>query len=93
MKFACQYEVALRQEGYPDWWVLSAISYRQLKKCIKKVQLELSHIGLDAETLKQLRQSLGTTSSNKISLQYKFEGLSIPRGQVLETRLNNYQVT
>ena len=74
MKFAHEYEAALKQEGYPDSWVQSAISYRQLKKCIKKVQRELSSIGLDAETLEQLWRSLKTSNINGAPFQYKFEG-------------------
>lgn len=74
MKFAHEYEAALKQEGYPDSWVQSAISYRQLKKCIKKVQRELSSIGLDTETLGQLWQSLKTSNINGAPFQYRFEG-------------------
>lgn len=74
MKFAHEYEAALKQEGYPERWVQSAISYRQLKKCIKKVQRELSHIGLDASTLRQLWQSLETSNMTGDPVQYKFEG-------------------
>lgn len=74
MKFGHEYEAALKQEGYPDCWVQSAISYRLLKKCIKKVQRELSSIGLDTETLGQLWQSLKTSNVNGVPFQYKFEG-------------------
>lgn len=74
MKFAHEYEAALKQEGYPDSWVQSAISYRQLKKCIKKVQRELSSIGLDTETLEQLWRSLKRSNINGAPFQYKFEG-------------------
>lgn len=77
MKFAREYEAALRREGYPKCWVLSAISYRQLKKCIRRIELELSHIGLDVETLRRLCQSAETISSKGISLQYKLEGVSL----------------
>lgn len=74
MKFAHEYEAALKQEGYPDRWVQSAISYRQLKKCIKKVEMELSHIGLDPETLGQLWQSLKVSDVKGAPFQYRFEG-------------------
>lgn len=74
MKFAHEYEAALKQEGYPDRWVQSAISYRQLKKCIKKVEMELSRIGLDSETLGQLWQSLKKFNTSGAPFQYKFEG-------------------
>lgn len=76
MKFAHEYEAALKQEGYPDRWVQSAISYRQLKKCIKKVEMELSRIGLDSETLGQLWQSLKKFNTSGAPFQYKFEGRS-----------------
>lgn len=74
MKFAHEYEAALKQEGYPARWVQSAISYRQLKKCIKKVEMELSRIGLNPETLGQLWQSLKACNISGAPFQYKFEG-------------------
>lgn len=75
MKFSHTYEIALKHEGYSDHWVKSAISYRQLKKCIKKVRDELSSIGLDVDTLKSLWQSLeSTTSVARMPWQYTFEG-------------------
>ncbi|KAF1988173.1 RING-14 protein-like protein [Aulographum hederae CBS 113979] len=57
MKFAQEYQKHLAQDGYPPHWVASAISYRQLKKCIKKVQKELSELGLDGETLSEALRS------------------------------------
>lgn len=74
MKFAHEYEAALKKEGYPDRWVKSAISYRQLKKCIKKVVKELSRIGLDPKTLGQLWQSLKACNISGAPYQYQFEG-------------------
>ncbi len=77
MKFAHEFEEALKKDDYPAHWVQSAISYRQLKKCIKKVQRELSDLGLDPETLGHLRQSvdgrvpLGFGTSNP-PCQYTF---------------------
>jgi hypothetical protein len=59
MKFARDYSEALEREDYPEQWLQSAISYRQLKKCIKMVQAELSALGLDADTLNVLWQSVG----------------------------------
>lgn len=79
MKFAHEFEEALRKDDYPSHWVRSAISYRQLKKCIKKVQRELSGLGLDSETLSHLWQSfdgrvrLGSNCSNPPFL-YTFAG-------------------
>ena len=75
MKFAHEYESALISEGFPNHWVLSAIAYRQLKKCIKKVERELSSIGLDASTLRQLWQSIDHPLSSRVHFQYKLEGL------------------
>ncbi|EON67034.1 hypothetical protein W97_06151 [Coniosporium apollinis CBS 100218] len=54
MKFGQTYQERLREDGFPQHWVENAISYKQLKKCIKRVEKELSDIGLDASTLKQL---------------------------------------
>ena len=54
MKFARYFQERLRQDGYPPEWIDSAISYGQLKKCIKCVQRELSALGLDVETLRRL---------------------------------------
>jgi E3 ubiquitin-protein ligase BAH len=54
MKFSHEYQAHLEAEGYPPDWVSSAVSYSKLKKCVNRVQLELSALGLDAETLRQL---------------------------------------
>ncbi|KAF4301347.1 putative RING finger protein [Botryosphaeria dothidea] len=37
MKFGHAFQEHLQQDGFPPHWVASAISYRQLKKCIKKL--------------------------------------------------------
>jgi E3 ubiquitin-protein ligase BAH len=57
MKFAHEYREHLEHSGFPTEWVDSALSYGQLKKCIKKVKRELASIGLDAETLQELLNS------------------------------------
>jgi E3 ubiquitin-protein ligase BAH len=54
MKFARQFQESLVNDGYPASWVQNAISYGQLKKCVKRVQKELASIGLDVETLRTL---------------------------------------
>ncbi|KAK7529979.1 RING-14 protein-like protein [Phyllosticta citribraziliensis] len=54
MKFAHAFQERLQNDGYPPEWVTAAISYRQLKKCIKKVERELDRLGLDVETLGQV---------------------------------------
>ncbi|KAK7528112.1 SPX domain-containing protein [Phyllosticta citriasiana] len=53
MKFAHAFHERLQSDGYPPEWIGAAISYRQLKKCIKKVERELDRLGLDVETLGQ----------------------------------------
>lgn len=56
MKFGHDYIQILEREGFPTQWVHSAISYRQLKKCIKKVRVELLELGLSRDILNQLWQ-------------------------------------
>ncbi|KAF3479978.1 RING-14 protein [Arthroderma uncinatum] len=51
MKFGHSYVSTLENEGFPSQWVRSAISYRQLKKCIKRVQSELLSLGLSPDVL------------------------------------------
>lgn len=85
MKFAHAFEEALREEDYPAHWVQSAISYRQLKKCIKKVRQELSSIGLDPDTLRHLWQSAEApdarvaASTTAEPFQYTFAGQAVHR--------------
>lgn len=59
MKYGHEYSQLLASEGFPEEWVSSAISYRLLKKAIKKVQQELSALGLDASTLQHLQSVFG----------------------------------
>lgn len=59
MKFAGTFETALQKGEYPQEWLASAISYRQLKKCIKRAQGELRSLGLDPETLRRLWEHVG----------------------------------
>jgi hypothetical protein len=54
MKFARSFTQLLEEEDFPADWQAAAIRYRQLKKCIKKVQQELQEIGLTAEILRGL---------------------------------------
>jgi hypothetical protein len=58
MKFARVFQDRLTKEGFPDVWIDSAVSYGQLKKCIKRVQIELTAIGLDVNTLHTLLESV-----------------------------------
>lgn len=55
MKFAHEFKETLEREAFPDHWLSAAIPYSQLKKCLKKVQRELQELGLDSNTLQQLR--------------------------------------
>lgn len=68
MKFAHIYEQHLLEDGFPEHWKQCAISYRKLKKCIKRLQRELSDIGLDADTLslllKKASENNGSNSSD-----------------------------
>ncbi|KAF2026723.1 RING-14 protein-like protein [Setomelanomma holmii] len=54
MKFGHAFKQSLSNEGFPPEWVDSAISYSQLKKCIKRLTDELQQVGLDPETLSKL---------------------------------------
>ncbi|WPG98735.1 Hypothetical protein R9X50_00152900 [Acrodontium crateriforme] len=54
MKFGHEYEQVLASEGFPEQWLNSAIDYKYLKKCIKKVHRQLLALGLDGETLSHL---------------------------------------
>jgi len=54
MKFGHVFKQSLRIEGFPPEWVDSAISYSQLKKCIKRLTGELQQVGLDPATLSKL---------------------------------------
>jgi E3 ubiquitin-protein ligase BAH len=60
MKFGQDYEAALQRDEFPRDWVDSAISYKKLKKCIKRVKKELLSLGLDQETLNALWQHVST---------------------------------
>lgn len=60
MKYGHEYSEALASAEFPADWVSAAISYRDLKKGIKKIQKELLDFGLDAEILKNISSSFGT---------------------------------
>lgn len=53
----------------------SAIPYGQLKKVLKRVARELNDIGLDPETLRQLR-SLDPDSTSPLAVKYGLKGTS-----------------
>jgi F0F1-type ATP synthase gamma subunit len=76
MKFGHAYKDFLEHGGFPADWVASAISYQQLKKCIKLVKNELASLGLDPETLQQLLERAEKSNkeeTNEQGLRYEFE--------------------
>lgn len=79
MKFGRDFQEDLEKGEYPQEWIDSAIPYRKLKKCIKKVQRELQSLGLDQETLLRLYQQSGKPKSSgpqdqdAQALQYTFQ--------------------
>ncbi|KAI7363279.1 hypothetical protein KC354_g6608 [Hortaea werneckii] len=64
MKFGHEYEKLLASEDFPKEWLGSAIDYKYLKKCIKKIQIELRELGLDTETIQGLSNPLGTGTTD-----------------------------
>lgn len=64
MKFGQDYEAALARGEYPPDWINSAISYKKLKKCIKRVQGELLSLGLDKDTLDSLWGHVGSAATD-----------------------------
>lgn len=82
MKFAHEFQDVLRKENFPAAWRELAISYSQLKKCIKKLQGELLDLGLDARTLSELLVSAepglgssGLRPDKRPLFQYAFGGM------------------
>src|SRR5271170_8065387 len=65
MKFEHNFQVSLKEEHFPRDWVESAIDYRKLKKCIKKIQQELEELGLDRPALEALWQPMGSTGKSE----------------------------
>ncbi|KAF2096365.1 RING-14 protein-like protein [Rhizodiscina lignyota] len=84
MKFARTFKQHLLEDGFPEHWVESAISYRKLKKCIKKVEEELSEIGLDADTLslllKTAEKNQGAGSDTEDQEEKPFQYVLSPKG-------------
>ena len=64
MKFGQDFGAALARGEYPPEWVDSAISYKKLKKCIKRVQQELLSLGLDRDTLDALWKRVDSTGAD-----------------------------
>ncbi|KAK3054866.1 hypothetical protein LTR09_004024 [Extremus antarcticus] len=59
MKFGQEYQQALANEDFPKEWRESAIEYKHLKKCIKKVHKELQSLGLHPDTLRRMSEWVG----------------------------------
>lgn len=89
MKFGQEFKQALQEEGFPQHWIESAVPYRSLKKCIKKVEEELKSLGLDADTLRFLAPTSASSSPDPqiwpkrngsgdapVAFRYNFEGRS-----------------
>ena len=64
MKFGHAFKDYLENGGFPPSWLGSAISYQKLKKCIKRVKLELASLGLDPETLQLLLDGAAKDDQN-----------------------------
>ena len=76
MKFAHLFEAALHQDDYPLHWVESAVPYRQLKKCIKKVQQDLYDIGTAIASRAQLWQTK-EADTGRGRLEYEITGRAL----------------
>lgn len=78
MKFAHSFSQVLDEEDFPADWQAAAIRYKQLKKCIKKVQQELCELGLTAEILRSLVQQnsdpINPAAKHSPLFQYLFDG-------------------
>lgn len=78
MKFAHALMQELEAEGFPPEWQASAIQYKQLKKCIKRVTKELQALGLSAEMLKKLINNEGEGAGGQGPvLEYMLDGKPI----------------
>lgn len=93
MKFAHDFDASLRKEEYPQEWLDSAISYRQLKKCIKKVQKELQELGLDPHILEQLWQNVNNNDRNVTIRASSKEPRSRPYHYYISSKPASYQTS
>ncbi|KAK5114720.1 hypothetical protein LTR62_002294 [Meristemomyces frigidus] len=64
MKFGHEYEQSLSEARFPEQWLGSAIDYKYLKKCIKKVHNELDQCGLDPATIMRLSKDADANIKN-----------------------------
>ncbi|BFZ59145.1 hypothetical protein YB2330_000149 [Saitoella coloradoensis] len=77
MKFGKSFERQLEEEDIPVEWRSAAIQYKALKKCINKVVLELSSLGLSASTIRLLLCQDGEKCEDNglnARLTYSFDG-------------------
>ena len=76
MKFGHEFSLALASEDFPPEWLGSAIDYKYLKKCIKKVHLELEGLGLDEKTIIHLSGPLeeGVPEQRRASIGHQHDG-------------------
>jgi E3 ubiquitin-protein ligase BAH len=93
MKYGHEYAQLLASEGFPEEWISSAISYRLLKKAIKKVQQELSALGLHASTLQHMQSEFGVETpgerSNKPFVPELWVAIDSVSGEFLDAHLTN----
>ncbi len=87
MKFAHDFDASLKREEYPQEWLDSAISYRQLKKCIKRVQQELQGLGLDPQILEQLWQHINNNDREVVLSAEADESASRPYHYCISSKL------
>ncbi|KAF8537073.1 SPX domain-containing protein [Trichophaea hybrida] len=95
MKFGHTFNETLSSENFPLEWQAAAIQYRQLKKCIKRLQRELSELGLNVDTLKALISESESRGSHGAELHFQpklvltvhgRDGLQLDLGLSEETR-------
>ncbi|KAK4556420.1 hypothetical protein LTR86_006564 [Recurvomyces mirabilis] len=67
MKFGHEYEQSLAEARFPEQWLGSAIDYKYLKKCIKKVHRELDQCGLDPDTIVRLSKDADGNGGRRLS--------------------------
>ena len=74
MKFGQEYSDTLARENFPQHWRDSAIEYKHLKKCIKKIHRELQSIGLDSNTLSHLTEWVQPPDSKQNGARHADKG-------------------
>jgi E3 ubiquitin-protein ligase BAH len=78
MKFARQFQDAIAND-FPEWEE-SAVPYKQLKKLIQKLEMELNNLGIDLATLSQPQLSsdqppqCSRRGSSALAFKYDLDG-------------------